>query len=82
MYGNILNAFVSAMIGEMLPIKDVIIHSQDIQYKNPVFMNEHLEAVMKVDEIFESVNVVIFQFSFRKEGGKLAAKGHIQIGII
>lgn len=33
MYGNILNAFISNFVGECLPIKDVIIHSQEIQYK-------------------------------------------------
>lgn len=39
MYGNILNAFLSNFIGECLPIKDVIIHSQSISFKNPVFMD-------------------------------------------
>ena len=34
MHGNILNAFISYFIGECLPTKDVIIHSQEIQFKN------------------------------------------------
>jgi len=37
MYGNILNAFVSFFIGECLPTKNVIIHSQEIAFKNPVY---------------------------------------------
>lgn len=82
MYGNILNAFVSTLIGECLPVKNVIIHSQDIQYKNPVFMDDRLEAELKVDGVYESVSTVDFKFLFKNDKGKTVAKGHVQIGII
>ena len=82
MYGNILNAFASALVGEHLPVKDIIIHSQDIQYKRPVFMGDKLEAEVKVDGIYESVNAVSFKCSFKNAKGLTVAKGHVQIGII
>lgn len=82
MYGNILNAFVSTLIGECLPTKNVIIHTQDTQFKNPVFLNDTLEAELKIDEIFESINTIIFKFAFKNESGKTVGKGHVQIGII
>lgn len=82
MYGNILNGFVSYFIGMLLPTPDVIIHSQDIMFKNPVFLNEELDFSAKVEEISEAVNTVIFKYSFRNAGGKVVAKGHVQIGII
>lgn len=82
MYGNILNAFVSTLIGMYLPIPDVIIHSQDIQYKRPVFLNDILDAELRVDEIFESVNAVVFKFIFRNQHGQIVSKGHVQIGVI
>ena len=82
MYGNILNAFASALVGEHLPVKDIIIHSQDIQYKRPVFMGDKLEAEVKVDGIYESVNAVSSKFSFKNAKGLTVAKGHVQIGII
>ena len=83
MYGNILNAFLSYFIGETLPIDNVIIHSQEISFKKPVYLNNeiHLEAI--VDEIFESVNAVIFKYKFlNKENSVVVAKGKIQIGIL
>jgi len=43
MHGNILNGFISHFIGECLPLKNVIIQSQDIKYHNPVFINDRLE---------------------------------------
>lgn len=82
MYGNILNAFISTLIGECLPTQNVIIHTQDIQFKNPVFLNDTLDAELKVDEIFESINTIIFKFTFKNESGKTVGKGHVQIGII
>lgn len=82
MYGNILNGFVSYFVGMMLPTQDVIIHSQDIAYRSPVFLNDILDFSAKVEDISEAVNVVIFKFSFRNKSGKIVAKGHVQIGVI
>lgn len=82
MYGNILNAFLSYFIGECLPTKDVIIHSQEIQYKNPVYLNDQLNLQYVVDELYESVNVVIFKYKFKNQHNKMVAKGKIQIGLI
>lgn len=82
MYGNILNGFVSYFIGMLLPTPDVIIHSQDIMFKNPVFLNDELDFTAKVEDISEVVNTVIFKYTFRNAAGKLVARGHVQIGVI
>ena len=36
MHGNILNGFISNLIGEKLPIKNVITHKQNIKFIRPV----------------------------------------------
>jgi len=82
MYGNILNAFLSFFVGECLPIKNVIIHSQEIAFRNPVYLNEKLEFEAKVSGIFEAVNTIEFKYKFTKPDGKIAAKGLIQIGLL
>lgn len=82
MYGNILNGFVSYFIGMLLPSPDVIIHSQDIAYKNPVFMGDELDFTAKVEDISNAVKAIIFKFTFRNQSGKVVAKGHVQIGVI
>lgn len=69
MYGNILNGFVSYFIGMLLPTPDVIIHSQDIMFKNPVFLNDELDFTAKVEDISEVVNTVIFKYAFRNAAG-------------
>jgi len=82
MHGNILNAFLSYFIGVCLPSKDVIIHSQDIQFKNPVYLDDKLDFTAQVSGVFESVNAVEFKYYFRNLELKIVAKGKIQIGII
>ena len=82
MYGNILNAFLSYFVGECLPTKDVIIHSQSIAFKRPVFLNETLDFEATVSGVYEAVNAVEFKYKFTKPDKTVAAKGVIQIGIL
>lgn len=81
MHGNILGGFLSFFIGECLPSKNVIIHSQEIKYLHPVYLGDTLEFNAVISEVFESVNAVEFKFSFEKSGKRIA-KGKIQIGLL
>jgi len=82
MHGNILNGFLSYFIGECLPVKNVIIHSQEIQFKNPVYLNDELKFNAVVTGIFESVNAIEFRYDFKNADARTVAKGKIQIGIL
>ncbi len=82
MHGNILNAFLSYFIGECLPIKNVVIQSQNIEYKKPIYLDTIVKLEVVVDSVVESVNVVIFKFKFLSLEGNVFAKGKIQIGVL
>lgn len=82
MHGNILNGFLSYFIGECLPVKNVIIHSQEVQFKNPVYVNDELDFSAEVAGVYESVNSVEFKFNFKNPEMKTVAKGKIQIGLL
>ena len=82
MHGNILNGFISYFIGEKLITKDVIIHSQEIQFKNPVFLNETVIFNAEVNGVYESVNAIEFKFIFKNKLAKVIAKGKFQIGLL
>ena len=79
MHGNILGGFLSYFIGECLPSKNVIILSQEIQYKNAVYLNDVLQFSAVVTAISESVNVIEFKYWFRLTGTKTAATGKFKI---
>lgn len=82
MHGNILNGFISYFIGEGLPTKNVMIHSQEIQFKNPVYLNDCLQFKATIIGVYDSVNAVEFKFDFKNASGKTVAKGKIQIGLL
>jgi acyl dehydratase len=83
MHGNILNGFLSYFIGELLPVKNVLILSQSIQFKNPIYIEDKLLFNAQIESITESVNVVEFKFSFfSSRNKKLASKGKIQIQLL
>lgn len=87
MYGNILNAFVSHFVGMMLPIREVMIQSQEISYHKPVFLNDEIQLEATVDTVSEAVNIIDYKLKFRRLTGgdtkpELVAKGHVQIGLI
>ena len=82
MHGNILGGFLSHFIGECLPTKEVIIHTQEIQYKNAVYVNDVLNFEAKVCGVYESVNAVEFKFVFQNGEGKIVSKGMFQIGLL
>jgi 3-hydroxybutyryl-CoA dehydratase len=83
MHGNILNGFVSYFIGECLPVKNVMIISQEIKYAKPVYLNDELIMRTVLADIIGSVNVYEFKFSFyRKKDETKLATGKVQICLI
>ncbi|WP_312389432.1 MaoC/PaaZ C-terminal domain-containing protein [Chryseobacterium sp.] len=79
MHGNILNGFLSFFIGELLPTEDVMILSQNINFKNPVYLNDILNFEAVVEEQSEAVQVNTFKFKFINTENKTVAAGRIQI---
>ena len=85
MYGNILNAFVSHFVGMLLPSKEVMIQSQDINFHKPVFLNDEIQLESEIDIVSEAVNIINYKLKFRRlTDGKpeLVAKGHVQVGLL
>jgi len=82
MHGNILNGFISFFIGECLPMKNVMIYSQNINFTLPVYENEEMEFNAEIAGFYDSVNTYEFKFFFKNTDGRKVAKGNIQIGLL
>jgi 3-hydroxybutyryl-CoA dehydratase len=81
MHGNILNGFLSYFIGECLPDREVMILSQEIKYKRPVYLGDRLTLEVGVVDVHHSVNVVEFACKFRNVAdGKIVALAKINVG--
>lgn len=81
MHGNILNGFLSYFIGECLPSKNVIIHSQYIQFNHAVYLNDELQFNATIIGVYPSVNAIEFKYDFTNREAKKVAKGKFQIGL-
>lgn len=82
MHGNILNGFLSFFIGECLPIKNVIIQTQEIKFPRPTYLNDELIFFAEITDVFESVKLMEIKFTFKNKKEQKVATGKINIGII
>lgn len=85
MYGNILNAFVSHFVGMALPTRHVMIQTQDIQFRKPVFLGDEIIIKASHEDVSEAVEIINFKLKFYRPAEKkpeLVASGHVQIGML
>jgi 3-hydroxybutyryl-CoA dehydratase len=82
MHGNLLNGFISYFVGELLPVKDVMIMKQEIKFRLPVYLGDVLQFSAIVTEDIGSVNAKEFKFDFTNPEGKKVATGIVLIGLI
>lgn len=66
-YGNVLNAFISHFVGMLLPTRDVMILSQNINFRKPVFVNDDLELDAKMEKCTEDLGLRIYALKFRRK---------------
>lgn len=77
--GNLQNCFISFFIGECLPSKNVMILSQTIKFKKPVYIDDTLYLKVKIIGIFESVGLIEFDFKFINQLDRIISNGIIKI---
>ena len=80
-HGNIQNCFLSYFVGEIFPIKEVVILSQTIKFKNPVYENDILFLESKIVNFIESIKVYQFKFKF-KNSTSIVSQGNLMIKVI
>ena len=79
MYGNILNGYISHFVGELLPLKEVIILTQSINFKKPFYLNENISLIASVMDFYESVSIYEISFEFSNSNNVVVANGKLKI---
>lgn len=82
MHGAIQAGFLSNFIGEKLPNKNVIVQSYKMSFAKPVYLNDILKLKAIITGVFESVNCIIFKYTFTNAENIMVCKGEISIGLI
>lgn len=84
-YGNILNGFVSHFVGMALPSRYVMIQTQDIQFRKPVYLGDAILLKSEIETVSESVEIINYKLKFYRIAepeNVLVASGHVQIGTL
>lgn len=85
MYGNILNGFISHFVGMALPSRDVMIQTQYIQYRKPVFLGDEILLKAEIETTSDAVEIIDYKLKFYRvvePKNILVASGHVQIGTL
>ena len=81
-HGNIQNVFLSYFVGEMLPIKNIVIISQKISFLKPLYQNEKIRLFSEIKNISKSVSVVEFKFKFINSKHEVISNGDLIIKVL
>lgn len=71
-YGNLLGALVSRIVGMCLPTQKVIIMRQSIDFRNPAYQGDYVELTATVASVHEAVQSVQLKLDFRVGENQLA----------
>lgn len=78
-YGNILGLLISQLIGMHLWSEDVMLISQKINFKNPVYPGDIIELTGKISLKSAAVNIIELSLSFSNNSGEIVASGKCQV---
>lgn len=81
MHGNILGGFISYFVGECLPVKNVILMTQEIRYRRPFYSGDSLLFSASIEVVSEAVSVYGFKFTFARAGETIAS-GSFEVGLL
>ena len=81
-HGNIQNVFLSYFVGEMLPVKNIVIISQKISFLKPLYQNEKFRLFSEIKNITQSVSVVEFKFKFINSEDEIISNGELIIKVL
>ena len=78
-YGNILGLLVSQLVGMHLWSEDVMLLSQKINFKKPVYPGDVIELTGRIALKSAAVNIIELSLSFTNYAGEIVASGKCQV---
>ena len=61
-YGNLLNVFISYIVGVGLGIENVMLINQVINYRKPMYINDNIKFIVEKSKIYESIKIEEYIF--------------------
>lgn len=80
-FGGLIIAKISRLIGMHLPGRDSIWSSVDLQFRNPLYVAQTADLTASIASISESTGMVEIKITVRAEG-ELLAKGKVEVLVV
>lgn len=80
--GNLQNCFISYFVGECLPNKNIMILSQTINFKKPLYLNDIIHLNAKINAVHNSVGFIEFDFKFKNQIDEVISNGKIKLKLL
>ena len=80
-YGGLLTAVISRLLGMELPGQGWMWHSLSLQFKAPLYINQTAEVIGKLAHVNSAFGVITIKIEIRSQD-KLLAEGEVQSGIL
>jgi 3-hydroxybutyryl-CoA dehydratase len=74
-HGNTLGHLISHLVGMTLPFQNVILISQKINYKAPMYKEDKISLIGKITTISETTNVFQIKLRFYNQNEAVIATG-------
>lgn len=81
-HGAALVGFLSHFVGEVLPLKNIVVHTYTIHFAQPVYLHQTVELQVTIVEYYDSVRTYEAKFSFFNPEKSRVSKGTIHFGTI
>lgn len=78
-FGNVLGIGISYLVGMVLPVKEVIILKQSIDFQQPVYLNDTVKIEATVQQVTPAVAAVTMELAFTNQEDVQVAKGKLMI---
>lgn len=81
-YGMLTSAFYSKLVGVYLPGEKCLLQEIDISFRKPVYINNKLRVIGKVDSKNDIFNQVIIKSWIVNDEGVKVSKATIKVGVL
>lgn len=79
--GLLLASYFSRLVGVHLPGRNALLHSVNVRFIEPVYLNDKLKISAVIEQISTSANVIILSVVIENlSSGRISTKGKIQVG--
>ena len=75
-HGGLINALFSTVLGTELPGLGTIYLQQDSRFIKPVYLNDHIKAIVEAEEIYEEKNRILFKTVAYNQNNEAVVVGH------